>query len=281
MSVPSEPGSEISCVIPEVNHVGVRIPSFWPEQPTVWFNQVEAQFVINGVTADSTKYYYVMAQLERKYALEVQDIFANPPAKDKYETLKRELVRRLSASQSHRIEKLLEKEDIGDRTPSQFLRHMQILAGTAVTEEFLRTLWARRLPAMTRAIVNSQADLPFSKLAEIADQIRKNTTHTEVASASQDRSNERLFERLDELTLQVAELTRSRSRDRSKSNFRERSSSSGRRSSFTRKSTRTSPVEKRHCWYHWKFGAAATKYETPCSFQPGNEGEHATECGNQ
>lgn len=272
MSVPSGPGSEVSCAIPEINRVGIRIPPFWPEQPAVWFNQIEAQFVINGVTADATKFYYVMAQLERKYAFEVQDIFANPPTKDKYETLKKELVRRLSASQSQRIEKLLEKEDIGDRTPSQFLRHMQNLAGTAVTEEFLRTLWARRLPAMTRAIVNSQADLPLSKLAEIADQIRENTTHTEVASTSQDRSNGRLFERLEELTLQVAELTRSRPRDRSKSSFRERSSSPRKGSSFTRRSTRTSPVEKRHCWYHWKFGAAATKCKAPCSFQSGNEG---------
>ncbi|XP_043263109.1 uncharacterized protein LOC122403577 [Colletes gigas] len=161
--------SEDSAAIPEVTRMSFRIPPFWPDQPGVWFHQIEAQFTLSGVTADATKFYCVMSQLEPKYAAEVQDIFDSPPATEKYGTLKKELVRRLSASQSERIERLLAKEEIGDRTPSQFLRHMQGLAGTAVNEEFLRTLWSRSLPAMTRAIVNSQSDLPLCKLAEIAD----------------------------------------------------------------------------------------------------------------
>ncbi|XP_015440032.1 PREDICTED: uncharacterized protein LOC107194838 [Dufourea novaeangliae] len=270
MSVSGTPVSEVPCAIPEINRVSIRIPPFWPEQPAVWFDQIEAQFAINGVTADTTKFYYVMAQLEHKYALEVQDIFANPPEKDKYGTLKKELVHRLSASQSQRIDKLLEKEDIGDRTPSQFLRHMQNLAGTAVTEEFLRTLWARRLPAMTRAIINSQADLSLSKLAEIADQIRENTAHTGAASASHDRTNERLFERLEELTLQVAELTRSRSRDRPRGSFRERSCSPGRSRQAEKGtagitgSSELIPKDVRH--------RAVSSRETR---------RRATECGNQ
>lgn len=107
---------------------------------------------MNGITTDTTKFYYDMSQLETKYAIEVQDIFTNPPDKDKYETLKTELINRLSASQGKRIRQLLEQEEIGDRSPSQFLRHMRRLAGTTVTDEFLRTLWASRLPNMTRKL---------------------------------------------------------------------------------------------------------------------------------
>ncbi|KZC11474.1 hypothetical protein WN55_03099 [Dufourea novaeangliae] len=122
-----------------------------------------------------TKFYYIMAQLEPKYALEVQGIFNNPPETDKYATLKRELIHRLSVSQSQRIRQLLEQEEMGDRTPFHFLRHMRSLARTSVTDNFFRTLWSSRLPAMIRAIVTAQADLTLDKLAEIADQIYEST----------------------------------------------------------------------------------------------------------
>lgn len=39
----------------------------------------------------------------------------NPPAEGAYETLKSELVKRLSLSQEHKTRRLLEREEIGDR----------------------------------------------------------------------------------------------------------------------------------------------------------------------
>ncbi|XP_076764830.1 uncharacterized protein LOC143431872 [Xylocopa sonorina] len=187
-SAPSDSASASNtATFQEISRVGIRVPPFWPEQPQLWFNQIEAQFVLSGVTADNTKFYYVMSQLEPKYAVQVQDIFDNPPDTDKYETLKKELVQRLSMSQGQRIRQLLEQEEIGDRTPSQFLRHMRNLAGSTVTDDFLRTLWSGRLPAMTRAIVTAQADLSLNKLAEIADQIHEGSSRNQVASVTSDR----------------------------------------------------------------------------------------------
>ncbi|XP_076391771.1 uncharacterized protein LOC143266335 [Megachile rotundata] len=255
--------SEDSAAMPEVSRVGIRVPPFWPEQPAVWFHQIEAQFVLSGVTVDSTKFYYVMSQLESKYAAEVQDIFDKPPETDKYETLKKELIRRLTASQGERIERLLAKEEMGDRTPSQFLRHMQNLAGTTVSEEFLRTLWSRRLPTMTRAIVNSQPDLPLSKLAEIADQIRENSGAAQVASVQQESVLDQVSRRLNDLALEVAELRRSRVDHQPAKNFRRRSRSR----SFKRGN---SPAGKKHCWYHRIFGTESTRCRPPCNFTTGN-----------
>ncbi|XP_076239971.1 uncharacterized protein LOC143182668 [Calliopsis andreniformis] len=252
--------------ISEVNRVGIRVPPFWPEQPTVWFNQIEAQFVLNGVTADTTKFYYVMSQLEPRYALEVQDIFSSPPETNKYETLKHELIHRLSASQSQRIRQLLEQEEIGDRTPSQFLRHMKSLAGTTVSEDFLRTLWSSRLPEMTRAIVTAQPDLPLNKLAEIADQIQQNSARTQVATVSSNDMTEVLLKRLESLELRIAEMTRSRSRGRygGRQKSRSRGRSNGRNKS---------PARKDHCWYHQVFGTKSTKCRSPCSWgqETGND----------
>ena len=51
---------------------------------------------------------------------EVDDVIENPPEDGQYEDLKAALIKRLTDSSSMRVRKLLEGEEIGDRTPSQF-----------------------------------------------------------------------------------------------------------------------------------------------------------------
>jgi hypothetical protein len=41
-----------------VSRVGIKISPFWPEDPAVWFAQLEAQFALAKITQDSTKYYH-------------------------------------------------------------------------------------------------------------------------------------------------------------------------------------------------------------------------------
>ncbi|XP_017795936.1 PREDICTED: uncharacterized protein LOC108577308 [Habropoda laboriosa] len=172
-------------VTPQVNKISIRVPPFWPEQPAVWFKQLEAQFQLNGITADSTKFYHTISQLENKYAAEVHDVICNPPERERYETIKQELIHRVSTSQTRKIHQLLEKEEIGDRTPSQFLRHIKTLAGDTVSEEFLRTLWSSRLPATTQAIVS-----PPPQVAAVANQ-----------------TPDPMQQRLEKMEFQIAELT--------------------------------------------------------------------------
>ena len=46
------------------NAVSLKLPAFWTSQPKVWFQQSEAQFAWRNITADDTKYYYVVAALD-------------------------------------------------------------------------------------------------------------------------------------------------------------------------------------------------------------------------
>lgn len=262
----NENAEEVPVLAQEVNRVGIRVPKFWPEKPLLWFNQLEAQFLLNGITVDATKFYYIMSQLEPKYAVEVEDILENPPATNKYETLKRELIVRLSASQSQQIRQLLEQAEIGDRTPSQFLRHMRSLAGTTVNEDFLRTLWASRLPNMTRAIVTAQTDIGLNKLAEIADQIHEGTSQPHVASVVPESATELLLKRLESLELQISELSKSRGRSTER-RYRPRSQSRN------RERRARSPSGARVCWYHHRFGnkCRPEKCTPPCNYNSGND----------
>jgi hypothetical protein len=95
----------------------MRLPPFWAERPAVWFAQAEAQFTLAGISSEKTKFYYVISQLDQRYAVEVEDIITSPPERDPYTTLKTELVTRLSPSREQRIRQFLTL-DMGDRKPS-------------------------------------------------------------------------------------------------------------------------------------------------------------------
>ena len=71
---PEQPPESTSCI----NRVDIRVPPFWPEKPAVWFAQLEGQFALSNITQDSTKFYYVISQLENKYAAEVEDVITTP-----------------------------------------------------------------------------------------------------------------------------------------------------------------------------------------------------------
>ncbi|XP_070172276.1 uncharacterized protein [Polyergus mexicanus] len=114
----------------------LRIPPFWPEDPELWFAQLEGQFALSNITDDNTKYAYILSRIESKY-----------------EAIKKALIQRLTDSQAQKIKQLLEHEELGDRKPSQFLRHLTTMAGTTVSDEQLRTLWLGRLPPQMQAIL--------------------------------------------------------------------------------------------------------------------------------
>jgi hypothetical protein len=81
-----------SSIPADISRVAVQLPPFWAERPAVWFAQVEAQSALAGISSEKTKFYYVISQLDHRYAAEVEDIITSPPERDPYTTLKAELV---------------------------------------------------------------------------------------------------------------------------------------------------------------------------------------------
>ncbi|KAJ8736346.1 hypothetical protein PYW08_007002 [Mythimna loreyi] len=264
----------------DVWRVGVRVPPFYPEDPELWFAQLEAQFTLSNVTSDSTKFYYAVTQLEHTYVSQVKDILCAPPVTNKFGILKSELIKRLSASKEKKLKQLFLHEDMGDRKPSQFLRYLRNLAGPSVSDDVLATLWTGRLPHSLQTVIASQPKLALDDLAELADRVHEiapSTPHHHVAAtstAAQPASSSRMDELGQEicaLTKEVAKLTsyvhrqsRARSRSRSRgphSHHRGRSQSRNRQP----------PSDHPHCWYHYNFGARAKKCTEPCKFKAGND----------
>jgi hypothetical protein len=56
-----------------------------------------------------------------------------------------------------------------DEKSSQFLRRLQTLAGSAVPEELMRTLWMCGLPENLQPTMATQTDKLLANMAEVAD----------------------------------------------------------------------------------------------------------------
>lgn len=241
--------------------VAVRLPPFWPDRPALWFAQAEAQFELAGVTRQRTKFNYAVSQLHQQHAAEVEDIITAPPEQEPYERLKTELVRRLSTSREQRVRQLLSHEEMGDRKPSQFLRHLKGLAPD-VPDDFLHTIWASRLPPHVQAILAGQTKGNLDAASHLADRIFEVAPQPTTASVSQSTSDNSsgLLERIEELARQVASLRATHARRRARSSSRSnRSTTPG-----------NSPTRHDVCWYHRRFGDEARKCSPPCSRQQGN-----------
>jgi len=98
-------------------------------------------------------------------------------------------------------------EEMGDRGPTQFLRHLRTLAGPSVPSDFPRTLWTNRLPPNIQAIIVTQGQAALDDVAQLADKIAEVTPSPWVAPVSSSSADIcTLTARIDELTQQVAAL---------------------------------------------------------------------------
>ncbi|XP_068619285.1 uncharacterized protein [Battus philenor] len=210
----------------------------------------------------------MISQLDQQYAAEMKDIIIAPPHENKFLKLKTELIKRLSASQEKKLKQLLMHEELGDRKPSQFLRHLQTLAGPAVPDSFLRTLWSSRLPHNVQTIIASQADTPLEAAADLADRVYEivptPAAHV-VASTDNSISMTDVMHQLAELSREVASLREqvTRSREYGRSNSRD---SGQQNRQHGRSRSRPRQQNPDFCWYHNRFGKRATRCTTPCKF---------------
>lgn len=256
--------------------LSLKVPTFSPDDPEIWFALLEGQFNNFGITDDFIKFNNVITNLDIHHAKTVKDIIVNPPDNNRYNKIKSELIKRLTASHEKKVKQLLTYEELGDRTASQFLRHLLDLAGPDVPQEFVRTIWTNRLPKNIQTVLTTQPTHSLDQLADLADRIQEITgpgchvasTSTPVAVSSSKTSNSEIAElrmMVERLESKLDQYTRaSRPQNRSRPQQRQPHSRSGSRSSSN---YNRHPV----CWYHWKYGSKARKCQKPCDYKTGND----------
>ena len=256
----------------EIRKMSLKVPSFSPDEPEIWFALLESQFEHLGITDDSVKFTSVTTNLDLHHAKAVKDIILHPPRIERYPKIKTELIRRLSASKEKKVKQLLTHEELGDRKPSEFLRHLQDLAGPSVPQDFIRTMWCGRLPSSLQTVLASQPSHSLEQLADLADRIQELTSPCNVAATSAGPSHHQtvnsdvmgeiaaLRRMVQQLSVKLEDQTCNRSNRRSRP---QRRRSPSRPRSRSNSSYNKYPV----CWYHSKFGSNAKQCVKPCDFK--------------
>ena len=151
--------------------VAFKAPQFWQTNAKAWFIRLEASFATHTppITQDLTKFHHVIQLLDSTTARRVQAVLENPPATDKYITLKSTLLEAYEATQLQKDQELLNLNGLGDRKPSELLQHMKSLNKDPAT--LFRALFLNQLPTDVRRILAQTPEADLDSLAKTADGI--------------------------------------------------------------------------------------------------------------
>jgi hypothetical protein len=241
-----------------VNAVAVKLPEFWPADPTTWFHQAEAAFRRSNVTQSFTKYDHVLMKLPTDVVMSVRDLvnMMQPNTADAYEQLKARLTASYGKTPWQQVNALLDMPPLGDRRPSHMMNEMLALIPTGSNKDdyIFLGIFLRKLPSSMRehlAAANHTTAAAMSAHADILwDAKAGDTSISAVSDASISAVANRSFAR--------------RSPDR-------RSPDRRRGRSGQRRKPTPGPDSRRRdastlCFYHSRFGQRANKCEPPCSW---------------
>ena len=110
-----------------VTTISFQLPSFWPSDPKIWFAQVEARFTTRDISAQKTKYNYIVASLSPEFPAEVRDLILKVLETDPYIKVKEQFIKQIAVSEQRRLQQLFNAKELGDRKPTQLLQRMQQL----------------------------------------------------------------------------------------------------------------------------------------------------------
>nr|XP_037272726.1 uncharacterized protein LOC119164606 [Rhipicephalus microplus] len=252
---------------PTTNASELKLPHFWPQNPRVWFSQIEAHFELRRITSQQSKYLHVVSALPPDIADALDDVLASTPSEKPYDELKSTILKRLEVSEQSRLQQLLSHEELGDQRPS-LLHRMRQLLGQQVSEErrhpLLRELFLQRLPLSTQMILAGSDDVTLERLGQLADRITDCTEPPKMSIAAMGRYEHadqlgRLEDRVDRLAAAVENLALSNKHRPARHRSPSRTRSPQHRG-------HSSEAEQNICWYHRRFREQATRCTHSCSW---------------
>lgn len=262
----------------------LRLPTYGANNPRIWFAQVEALFLARGIRSQAAKYAHVVGALPIEIATEVGDLIDHVPETDPYEKIKAAVIQRTSVSDEKRLQILLTSCDLGDKRPSQLLRHMKQLAGPYnLDETLLKQMWLQRLPHNVRQILSvSGRSVTLEDLADMADKMmeiypdRHCLNEIQTSGNGDTNTTLNIQQQLTQLTTQLASLQATIASIHSRPNrsiSRERAGSRHR----SRSPKKTVGI----CWYHQKYGTKARRCTRPCTFSAADSENQGNELARQ
>lgn len=214
------------------NAVSLKLPTFWTQQPSVWFAQAEAQFAIRSIVKEETKYYHVVAALDQETATRVMDMLSTIPADTPYTQLKKRLQDTFDLSDYERASAILHMAPLGDQKPSQLMDRMLGLLGDKNPDILFKQIFLEHLPEQVRSVLVHSQVKDHKELAKAADSLYEAQQHSAPT---------------------ISKMSFKKPANKPKAN-----------------TENSEPGQPRLCFYHKKFGNKAHRCVTPCTWDSGN-----------
>lgn len=152
-----------------INRIAVKPPPFYRQNPSVWFKQLESQFVLARITDDVTKFHHVMSALPEDVALYLDT------ETDSYQELKEVVLRLYQRSRTELLEEALGAVSLDGQKPSLcILRIKKKLqqCNLQLDEELIKHKLLQAMPASTRSTLAGQMQaVDLQTFASIADAV--------------------------------------------------------------------------------------------------------------
>ncbi|HIE74851.1 MAG TPA: hypothetical protein EYP93_01265 [Gammaproteobacteria bacterium] len=164
-----------------VGAVTLKLPTFWSNKAALWFAQAEAQFGLRSITADDTKFWYLVAALDQDSASQVEDVIKAPPDANKYQMLKDRLTAVFTLSEYEHARAILHGPELGDEAPGKLMNRMLGHLNGREPEFLFRCAFLDRMPEDIKQALIATDLTDCRKMGELADRLWK--SRSEAATA--------------------------------------------------------------------------------------------------
>ncbi|XP_029651340.1 uncharacterized protein LOC115224557 [Octopus sinensis] len=137
------------------------------DDATLWFAQLEAYFCAHSVSSEK-QLQILYSCMPPQLATTARDLITDPSPDATYASVKLEVEKRNTRSKESRFHELMADEQLGDRTPPEFLRRLRELSGKSADAPLLWKIFFSRLPAYIQTALESNS---VDQIATMADKM--------------------------------------------------------------------------------------------------------------
>ena len=214
----------------------VQLPMFSRDDPEAWFMHTDNEFALRSITAETTKFTYLVSKLDNQTQRHVRANIISPHASQPYTHLKNILLQNFGLSEKDRANQLLDDTPQGDRSPTDIMMDLIALARDDDIKFVLKHLFLRKLPKEVRGPMGACKETDLMEFAKEATEIWRGFQDSQTSSVN---------------AIQPRVQPRQRQQSSTSSAARQKREKSSK------------------CWYHATWGDKARKCERPCSWQTG------------
>ena len=238
-----------------VGTLSVKLPTFWPDMPEVWFAQAEANFRARRITSQKSKFNLVVVALDADTLKGVLDLIEQEPDEESYNRLKARLVQAYKLSTVDKVKQCMELPPWADENPMKLADQMIALTRDASAEDIVKTMFLLKLPDSVRKAMWAEPLKDWSEMKARA----KGLWHAEKTkrqAAVYEVSGARRIDRDDEVEANAVRFKPKGKPNQNAKKFKEFAGTFYQRPNGP-------------CVYHEFYGHSSAKCRAPCS-QAGN-----------